>query len=60
MLDIPIVQGFGTLFASWGPVFFAVLGTIIGLLAGALPGLSGGAVIALLSRREAVPIERSR
>jgi putative tricarboxylic transport membrane protein len=48
MLDIPIVQGFGTLFASWGPVFFAVLGTIIGLLAGALPGLSGGAVIALL------------
>ncbi len=48
MLDIPIIQGFMTLFSSWGPVFFAVLGTIIGLLAGALPGLSGGATIALL------------
>jgi len=48
MLDIPIIQGFGTLFSSWGPVSFALLGTVIGLLAGALPGLSGGATIALL------------
>ena len=48
MLDIPIIQGFATLFSGWGPVSFAVLGTVIGLMAGALPGLSGGAVIALL------------
>ena len=48
MLEIPIVQGFVTLFSSWGPVGFAILGTMIGLLAGALPGLSGGATIALL------------
>ncbi len=48
MPDIPIIQGFVTLFSGWGPVFFALLGTVIGLLAGALPGLSGGATIALL------------
>jgi len=48
MLDIPIIQGFATLFSDWGPVSFALLGTVIGLLAGALPGLSGGATIALL------------
>jgi putative tricarboxylic transport membrane protein len=48
MLDIPIIQGFGTLFSGWEPVFFALLGTVIGLLAGAMPGLSGGATIALL------------
>jgi putative tricarboxylic transport membrane protein len=48
MLDIPIIQGFATLFSGWGPVSFAVLGTVIGLFAGALPGLSGGATIALL------------
>ena len=48
MLDIPIVQGFATLFSGWAPVFFALLGTCIGLLAGALPGLSASAAIALL------------
>lgn len=48
MLDIPIIQGFSTLFSDWGAVSFALLGTVIGLLAGALPGLSGGATIALL------------
>ena len=48
MPDIPIIQGFVTLFSGWGPVFFALHGTVIGLLAGALPGLSGGATIALL------------
>jgi putative tricarboxylic transport membrane protein len=48
MPDIPIIQGFATLFSGWEPVFFALLGTIIGLLAGAMPGLSGGATIALL------------
>jgi len=36
------------LFSDWGPVCFALLGTVIWLLAGALPGLSGGATIALL------------
>ena len=48
MLDIPIIQGFATLFSSWEPVFFALLGTVIGLMAGALPGLSASAAIALL------------
>jgi len=48
MLDIPIVQGFATLFSGWGPVSFALLGTLIGLLAGATPGLSASAAIALL------------
>ena len=48
MLDIPIVQGFATLFSGWAPVFFALLGTCIGLMAGALPGLSASAAIALL------------
>jgi len=43
-----IIDGFATLFSAWQPVFFAVLGTLIGLFAGALPGLSGSATIALL------------
>lgn len=43
-----IIDGFATLFGAWQPVFFAVLGTIIGLVAGALPGLSASAAIALL------------
>lgn len=43
-----IVDGFTTLFSSWEPVFFAIFGTIVGLLAGALPGLSSSAIIALL------------
>lgn len=43
-----IIDGFVTLFGAWQPVFFAVLGTIIGLLAGAMPGVSSSATIALL------------
>ncbi len=48
MLELPIIQGFSTLFSGWEPVFFALLGTVIGLLAGATPGLSASAAIALL------------
>jgi putative tricarboxylic transport membrane protein len=48
MSDLSIVQGFATLFSGWEPVFFALLGTVIGLFAGALPGLSASATIALL------------
>lgn len=43
-----IVVGFKTLFAGWQPVFYAVLGTTIGLFAGATPGISASAAIALL------------
>lgn len=43
-----IVDGFATLFSSWEPVFFAILGTLIGLIGGAIPGLSSGAMISLL------------
>jgi len=43
-----IITGFETLFSGWQPVFFAVLGTAIGLFAGATPGLSASAAIALL------------
>jgi len=43
-----IIDGFVALFSGWEPVFFAIFGTIIGLLAGALPGLSSSATIALL------------
>ena len=48
MLELPIILGFSTLFSGWEPVFFALLGTVIGLLAGATPGLSASAAIALL------------
>jgi multiple sugar transport system permease protein len=48
MSDIPIVQGFATLFSSGPAVFFAVLGTLMGLMAGAIPGLSASATIALM------------
>lgn len=43
-----IIVGFKTLFAGWQPVFYAVLGTTIGLFAGATPGISASAAIALL------------
>lgn len=43
-----IVDGFSALFAHWQPVMFALVGTLVGLVAGALPGLSGSATIALL------------
>jgi putative tricarboxylic transport membrane protein len=48
MTEIPIVQGFGMLFSSWEPVFFALLGTLIGILAGAIPGLTASAIISLM------------
>ncbi|MCK5921742.1 MAG: tripartite tricarboxylate transporter permease [Methylococcales bacterium] len=43
-----IIDGFTALFSGWSPVFFAIFGTFVGLLAGALPGLSSSATIALL------------
>lgn len=43
-----IIDGFAALFGAWQPVFFAILGTFIGLLAGAIPGLTGSTMIALL------------
>jgi putative tricarboxylic transport membrane protein len=43
-----ILDGFSALFSSWQPAFFAILGTLIGLVGGAIPGLSSGAMIALL------------
>ncbi len=43
-----IVDGFAALFSSWHPIFFAVVGTLIGLIGGAIPGLSSGAMISLL------------
>ncbi len=43
-----IVDGFNALFSSWDVVIFALAGTLIGLIGGAVPGLSSGAMIALL------------
>jgi putative tricarboxylic transport membrane protein len=43
-----IIDGFVTLFSDWHPVFFALLGTVVGLIAGAMPGVSSSATIALL------------
>ncbi len=43
-----IIDGFATLFSGWEPVFYALLGTAIGLFAGATPGLSASAAISLL------------
>lgn len=43
-----ILHGFATLFSDWHPVFFAILGTLVGLFAGAMPGVSASAAIALL------------
>ncbi len=43
-----IVDGFAALFGAWQPVFFAVVGTLIGVAAGALPGFSASTTIALL------------
>ena len=39
-MDHPIVDGFISLFSSGWAVFYAILGTTIGLLAGATPVLS--------------------
>ncbi|WP_417209769.1 tripartite tricarboxylate transporter permease [Antarctobacter sp.] len=43
-----IIDGFAALFGSWQPAFFAILGTLVGLAAGAIPGLTGSTTIALL------------
>jgi len=43
-----IIDGFTALFGNWQPVFFAIFGTLIGLAAGAIPGLTGSTTIALL------------
>lgn len=43
-----IIDGFIELFSSWQAVVFTILGTLIGLIGGAVPGLSSGAMISLL------------
>lgn len=43
-----IIDGFAALFGTWQPVFFAITGTLLGLMAGAIPGLSASTTIALL------------
>lgn len=45
---MPIVDGFVALFSSPVALFYAVLGAAVGLVAGAIPGLSAAAAIALL------------
>jgi putative tricarboxylic transport membrane protein len=45
---LALIDGFSALFSSWQPITFAILGTVIGLIGGAIPGLSSGAMIALL------------
>ncbi|MCI5077382.1 tripartite tricarboxylate transporter permease [Oricola sp.] len=43
-----LVDGFVALFSSWQAVLFTIIGTLIGLIGGAVPGLSSGAMISLL------------
>lgn len=43
-----IVDGVVALFSSWQAVLFTILGTLVGLIGGAIPGLSSGAMISLL------------
>ena len=47
-MERPIFTGFATLFGSGWALFYAVLGTIIGLLAGAIPGLTASAAISII------------
>ncbi len=47
-MDHPIVDGFISLFSSGWAVFYAILGTTIGLLAGATPGLTASAAISMI------------
>jgi putative tricarboxylic transport membrane protein len=47
-MDHPIFDGIATLFGSGWALFYAVLGTAIGLLAGAIPGLTASAAISML------------
>lgn len=42
-----IMEGFGTLFTLWN-IFILVAGTLVGLIIGALPGLTGNMAIALM------------
>ena len=44
----PIFDGIATLFGSGWPVFYAILGTIIGLMFGATPGLTASVALALV------------
>lgn len=43
-----IIDGFSALFGAWQPVAFAIVGSVIGLFAGAIPGLTASTMIALL------------
>ena len=47
-MEHPIFNGFATLFGSGWALFYAILGTIIGLLAGAIPGLTASAAISII------------
>jgi putative tricarboxylic transport membrane protein len=47
-VEHPIFDGFATLFGSGWAVFYALLGTTIGLLAGAIPGLTASAAISII------------
>ena len=47
-MDHPIIDGLITLFTSGWAVFYAVLGTAIGLIAGATPGLTASAAISMI------------
>jgi len=47
-MDHPIFDGIATLFSSGWALFYAVLGTAIGLIAGAIPGLTASAAISML------------
>lgn len=44
----PIFDGIVTLFSSGWALFYAILGTVIGLLAGATPGLTASAAISII------------
>ncbi len=47
-MEHPIFDGIVTLFSSGWAVFYAILGTTIGLLAGATPGLTASAAISMI------------
>jgi len=47
-MDHPIFDGIVTLFSSGWALFYALLGTTIGLIAGATPGLTASAAISML------------
>ena len=47
-MDHPIFDGIVTLFSSGWAIFYAILGTTVGLLAGATPGLTASAAISMI------------